>query len=179
MGDSFSLGIGVKDEDTLSENFKYTLQQKYRNIETLNFGLSGSSTFDQIKLLEEYVILFNPDEVAMVLFLNDAMRIKAIRFLSRAKAFSRIRKYSFFINGLIGSIEKIILKKSMVQHYLEDYLEEGVGWEEVKTGIRKGKFLSEKNEFQLIVVLYAILFHLDEKYPFENIHEKIENFCNL
>ena len=107
------------------------------------------------------------------------MRIKAIRFLSRAKAFSRIRKYSFFINGLIGSIEKIILKKSMVQHYLEDYLEEGVGWEEVKTGIRKGKFLSEKNEFQLIVVLYAILFHLDEKYPFENIHEKIENFCKL
>jgi lysophospholipase L1-like esterase len=179
LGDSFTLGIGVKDEDTLSEKFKKALLQRYGNIETLNFGLSGSSTSDQIKLLEEYVISFKPDVVVIVLFLNDAMRTGTIRYLSRANVFSKIRKYSFFINGLIGNIEKIILQKKMIHHYLEGYTEVSAGWEEVKAGIRKGKFLSEQNGFQFMVVLYPVLFNLSERYPFRTIHEKIDSFCKL
>ncbi|TAE06606.1 MAG: hypothetical protein EAZ94_30425 [Oscillatoriales cyanobacterium] len=85
LGDSFTLGMGVKDNDTLPISFERAIQSKYPNTQVLNFGISATSTKEQIKLLEEYVIKFKPDVVVIVVFLNDADRTGTINFISRPK----------------------------------------------------------------------------------------------
>ena len=177
LGDSFTLGMGVKDNDTLPVSFERAIQSKHPNTEVLNFGISGTSTKEQIKLLEEYVIKFKPDVVVIVVFLNDADRTGTINFISRPKVLAQVRKNSFFINALIGSIEKPILYQEMIRHYQDGYLEGSPGWESVKTALRKGKALSEKQNFQLVVTVYPVLFKLDDSYPFRHIHKIIEDYC--
>ncbi|NIT60066.1 MAG: hypothetical protein GWN00_28765 [Aliifodinibius sp.] len=177
LGDSFTLGIGVRDEDTLPASFEHELKKKYSNIEVLNFGLSNSSTERQIKLLEEYVVAFDPDIVVVVVFLNDANRRGTIRFLSRPKVFGSIRKHSFFVNAFVGGIEKSIWHRKMIQHYRDGYVEGSAGWKKVKSAMRMGKALSKKYNFQFIVTVYPVLFQLDENYPFKNIHQTIESYC--
>ena len=177
LGDSFTLGMGVKDNDTLPVNFERAIQSKHPNTQVLNFGVSGTSTKEQIKLVEEYVIQFKPDVVVIVVFLNDADRTGTINFISRPKVLAQVRKNSFFINALIGSIEKPILYQEMIRHYQDGYLEGSPGWESVKTALRKGKTLSEKQNFQLVVAVYPVLFKLDDTYPFKHIHKIIEDYC--
>ena len=177
LGDSFTLGVGVKDNDTLPASLEHAIQPQYRNTEVLNFGKSGSSTRYQIKLLEEYVTTFEPDIVVIVLFLNDAYRIGTIRFLSRPKALIQVRKHSFFINAFVSSIEKSIRHKEMVRHYQDGYAEGSSGWKAVRAALRKGKSLSQKHGFRFIVALYPVLIQLDDKYPFTNIHKTIEDYC--
>jgi lysophospholipase L1-like esterase len=177
LGDSFTLGIGVRDEDTLPANVERELQRNYKNIEVLNFGVSGYNTRDEIRLLKEYVLKFKPDIVVVVLFLNDAGRAGTIRFLSRPMLFAQIRKYSYFINALVGSIEKAFLSKQMIRHYHEGFLETSQGYHSIKAALREGKWLSSKHQFDFIVAVYPVLFKLDERYPFRSIHQNIESFC--
>ncbi len=177
LGDSFTLGVGVKDGDTLPANFEHAVQSKYSNTEVLNFGISGSSTKQQIELLERYLISFEPDIVVIVLFLNDANRIGTIRFLSRPKVLAKVRKYSFFINASFGAVEKKYSHKKMIRHYQDGFIEGSKGWEMVKAALRKGKSLSEKHDLQFIVAVYPVLVQLNEKYPFRNIHKTIEDYC--
>lgn len=177
LGDSFTLGIGVKDNDTLPVSFERAIQSKHPNTQVLNFGISGTSTKEQIKLLEEYVIKFKPDVVVIVVFLNDADRTGTINFISRPKMLEQVRKNSFFINALIGSIEKPILYQEMIRHYQDGYLEGSPGWESVKTALRKGKTISQKQNFQLVIAVYPVLFQLNDRYPFRHIHKTIEDYC--
>ncbi len=177
LGDSFTLGVGVKDNDTLPASFEHAIRSKYPNTEVLNFGVSGSSTERQIKLLEEYVIAFEPDIVVIVLFLNDANRTGTIRFLSRPRVLAKVRKYSFFVNAFVGNIEKPILNETMIRHYQDGFIEGSSGWEAVKAGLKKGKSLSEQHDFQFIVAVYPVLIQLDDRYPFREIHKKVEDYC--
>ncbi|MEG5001087.1 SGNH/GDSL hydrolase family protein [Microcoleus sp. B4-D4] len=177
LGDSFTLGIGVKDNDTLPVSFERAIQSKHPKTQVLNFGISGTSTKEQIKLLEEYVIKFQPDVVVIVVFLNDADRTGTVNFMSRPKVLAKVRKNSFFINALIDSIEKPILYQQMIRHYQDGYLENSPGWQTMKTALRTGKTLSEKQNFQLVVTIYPVLFKLDNSYPFTHIHKTIEDYC--
>ncbi|MEG5040890.1 MULTISPECIES: SGNH/GDSL hydrolase family protein [unclassified Microcoleus] len=177
LGDSFTLGIGVKDNDTLPVSFEDAIESKYPNTQVLNFGVSGTSTEEQIKLLEEYVIKFKPDVVVIVVFLNDANRTGTIDFLSRPKVLAQVRRNSFFINALMGSIEKPLLYQEMIRHYQDGYVEGSPGWEAMKTALRKGKTLSEKQNFQLVIAVYPVLFQLNNRYPFRYIHKTIEDYC--
>ncbi len=177
LGDSFTLGIGVKDEDTLPYDVEKKLKQKYENVEVLNFGVSSTDTPYQIQLLERYVLKFKPDIVVVVLFLNDVKRKGTIGFLSRPVVLKQIRKYSYFANALIGSIEKTILSKRMIRYYHEGFRDTNPGYQSVQSALIKGKSLSSQYRFHLIVAVYPVLFRLKEGYPFRSIHQKIEKFC--
>ena len=177
LGDSFTLGLGVRDEDTLPADVEHELQKNYGNVEVLNFGVTDSDTSDQIKLLEKYVLEFKPDIVVIVLFLNDANRTATIEFLSRPWVFTKIRKHSYFINAFVGSIEKIIMSKKMIRHYREGFLEDSPGYQSIKSALRKGKLLSSEHQFYFVVALYPLPFQLNERYPFRFIHQMIEDFC--
>ena len=78
LGDSFTVVVGVKDAGTLPANLERELAaltgQSARDlrIEVLNFGRSATSTKVQVKQLEQFALMFDPDVVIIVLFLNDA-----------------------------------------------------------------------------------------------------------
>jgi lysophospholipase L1-like esterase len=177
LGDSFTLGIGVRDEHTLPASFERALRTRHPDAEVLNFGVSGSSTGDQIEMLEKYVLSFHPDAVVLVLFLNDADRLGTIRYMSRGRLFRELRAHSWFVNALVGGAEKRLLHRKMVTHFLDGYVEGRPGWEAMKAEIERGWVLSEARGFRLVVALYPVLVHLDERYPFTAIHDTVGHYC--
>jgi hypothetical protein len=179
LGDSFTLGVGVRDEHTLPTQLSHELERKGIDALTFNFGVSSSSTRYQIKLLKDYVLRFQPDVVIIVVFLNDAGRSATIDFLSRAHVLKRYRQKSYFLNAIVGSIERPILHNRMVRHYQEGYQETSDGWSSIKSSLRHGKLLSKRHDFRFIVAVYPVLYGLDESYPFQSIHRKLEAYCQV
>lgn len=77
LGDSFTLGVGVGDGDTLPAQFERAMQRylpasQSPELQVLNFGVSDSATPQQVDLLERQALRFQPDVVILVVFLNDA-----------------------------------------------------------------------------------------------------------
>ncbi len=192
LGDSFTLGIGVRDDDTLPAQFERAMRTRSRGpqtpevpatgfhepeIQALNFGISASSTPRQIELLEKQVLRFQPDVVMLVLFLNDADLRSTSEFLRDGKVFAPLRRHSFFLNALIGSVEASRLHAEMIEHYQSGYTDGRPGWEAVKAALLKGKALSVTEGFEWVVALYPVLFQLDERYPFDEVHRTIAQFC--
>jgi lysophospholipase L1-like esterase len=178
LGDSFVLGIGVRDAHTLPVQFENEMQGKADNVEVLNFGVSDSSTDSQVELLENYVLKFDPDVVIIVLFLNDPDRKGTKAFFSGAQILSRVRKFSYFAHALIGRIERPLMHRRAVRHYREGFDESSVGWMNIKDALRKGKSLSVEHDFQLVISIYPILFQLGAEYPFRQAHRTVMEFSN-
>ena len=178
LGDSFTLGFGVKDEDTLPVNVEKMLNAQLPfDVEVLNFGVTNTATGDQVRLLENYALAFHPDVVIIVIFLNDAKWGGTIEFMSRAQILISLRQYSYFLNAMIGSVEGLIMHRKMIQHYLQGYEENSPGWQSIQTALEKGKALGKRRHFELLVTVYPVLYHLDQRYPFQKIHQKIARFC--
>ena len=178
LGDSFTMGVGVKDDHTLPVNLQRELNTLGRQqpFEVLNFGRSATSTKYQVKLLEEFVLMFEPDLVVIVMFLNDAKRIGVTKIISQPQAFEWLRRESYFANTVISAVEKMVTHRNMVDHYLDGYRPDSRGWHLMQKAMDEATVLSETHGFQLAVALFPVLVNLDGDYPFDSIHETIAGF---
>jgi lysophospholipase L1-like esterase len=67
LGDSFTYGIGVEDDETLSAR----LEQLAPSLEVLNTGVNGYGTGQELLLLQEEGERLEPDVVVLAFFWND------------------------------------------------------------------------------------------------------------
>lgn len=178
LGDSFTIGIGVRDEDTLPANVERELGKEYVNVEVLNFGVSRSRTPFQIKFLEDYVLRFEPDIVVILLFSNDAGWLGTRQFMTAPFLLARLRKHSYFMNALAGELEKRFLSRRMIRYYQQCFTETSPGFRRMKDALQKGNALSRERGFRFVAALYPVLFRLQEDYPFKAAHAALATFCH-
>jgi hypothetical protein len=172
LGDSFTLGIGVRDEDTLPAR----LEARLRGVEVLNFGVSASDTPEQVRYLESYVAGFRPDLVLIVFFLNDAERAATMEFLTRPRALVGLREHSFLLNGTLGLLERALSRGAMRRHYLEGYAPTAPGWLRAREALREAREHCARSGARLALAVHPILVDLDD-YPFGAIHATVLEFC--
>ena len=129
--------------------------------------------------MENYVLEFQPDMAIFVVFLNDADRAGTIRYIPGNKILKKVRNLSFFLNLLIGEIERRVSHYRMIRHYREGYREDNPSWANVKSVLTRAKQRLESEDIQMVVSVYPVLFHLNGNYPFRGIHRKIAEFCRL
>ena len=67
LGDSFTWGHGVDDDKVYTR----VLERIVGGVEVLNFGLSGSSTDQQLLILKRHVLAYQPDLVLLMVTRND------------------------------------------------------------------------------------------------------------
>ncbi len=67
LGDSFTLGVGVENDETFSAR----LTQRDPRIEAINGGVIGYGTSQQLLLLRDEALTFHPDLVIVAFFWND------------------------------------------------------------------------------------------------------------
>lgn len=79
LGDSSAFGYGVNDEDAFSSRLEKKLQEKSpgRNIRVINTAVSGYSTFQAMKFMEEKGWKFSPD--LLIIAFNDDPQAEWIR----------------------------------------------------------------------------------------------------
>lgn len=172
LGDSFTLGVGVRDDDTLPAQVESLLQQQIGDVEVLNFGQTAATTRHEVRRLRDYALSFEPDVVVFVFFLNDVGQ-----FISGRKAFASVRQRSYLANAVVESIERPLISHRMVTYYNDHYREESRGWIAARRAIRQAHALVEGLGADFIVVVYPVLYRLDEEHPFRVVHQTIGSFC--
>lgn len=71
IGDSFTIGYEVEQEETYSAVLERYLNKRGISAEVINAGMSGSGTAEELVLLENEGIKYNPDIVVIGFFRND------------------------------------------------------------------------------------------------------------
>ena len=79
VGDSFTYGQGVKDGDLFSRviesNLNNTKPQSDKKVESMNFGMCGYSTEEELEVLRVDAIKFSPRIVVLTMCSNDSISI--------------------------------------------------------------------------------------------------------
>lgn len=70
LGDSMTFGMETKQEDIFCSVLEKRLKALYpnRNIDVMNFGITGFSTGQELLCLKKYGDMYNPDVVILMLF---------------------------------------------------------------------------------------------------------------
>lgn len=176
IGDSFTLGIGVRDEHTWPAQLERVLGEE--RLEVLNFGVSATDTPAQVRYLASYVLGFDPDLVVLCFFLNDTERASTMEYLVRPHAFPALRLHSHLLHALLGAVERAALRPSMLRHYRDGFREDCPGWRSARDALRGAKALLDERDVGFVVAIHPVLMELDpDGYPFAGIHRTVADFC--
>lgn len=178
LGDSFTLGYGVRDEHTFSAVMETALRDAGRDVEVLNFGVSGMNVAHASGYLEGYVARFRPDVAVMTFFLNDADRIGVEHFLNSSLLFPRVaQEHSRLANFVGATIMKQVNSHRLINHYRAGYQPDSLAWKWVCKRLRKMAAFCRDRDITFVLAIYPILFRLDSDYPFAGIHATLEGFA--
>jgi len=182
LGDSFTFGSGVRNEDTfpsaMGDFFKTNVPG--RNIEVLNLGAGRYNTVNEVSLLFRRGVQFDPDIVLICFFLNDT------NAGGTAKAFSAWvpedelpfwRRYSRLVDVMATRFERRQASEALVAKYIESFRDDAPGWKRSRKALASAKRLSEEKGFKLVLTVYPVLWSLSDDYPFAGIHDTITSFA--
>jgi hypothetical protein len=193
LGDSFTFGEGVRDEDIYPERTVTLLQQEHPSgsprFEAYNLGVGGYNTSQELLLLEYLGLKLLPDCVVLGYVLNDAeaplfevdpvtrRACRASRPIEEGagdpvppdRLLYRLRT-ARLVWQLAANRERSL---RTVAHYQALYEEGSAGWQESRRALRQIVARCHEARIPCYVVLFPILFELNDAYPFLAIHEKI------
>jgi hypothetical protein len=104
IGDSYTFGIGVRNEDTFCRLLENNLIQRYNKlkVQVFNFGVPSYSVKEMVATLQLIVMNIKPDYIILAMIPGDLM-------LSRVAS---IDKYGYLcVSGYKDSYIKVVLRK--------------------------------------------------------------------
>jgi len=195
LGDSFTFGVGVRDEDTFARDLDRQLNRGATapRFEVLNAGVQGYNTRDEVLYLENEWLAFEPDIVLIVFYVNDAYNDSAI--LNNGEALGIYAQQT-------GGLAKVSRLWDMAQHKLrqrraskavEDFYHQRyfakageflenpgamqVDWTVCKRALTSAAQLSRERGFKLGLVIFPELYYLDARHPFTDVYALVERTC--
>ena len=99
LGDSYTWGYGVANEEIYTEVLEETLQQKYPHYEVINAGVSGWGTDQQYLFLVNEGLKYSPDLVIVAHFFNDLDEILHTMMYGLQKPMFTMQGDELFINN--------------------------------------------------------------------------------
>jgi len=114
LGDSFTLGRGVREEDTYLRQLERLLNRSGQGkFEVLNFGVEGYNTPDEAALLEGRGLEYQPDLVLVGYYLNDAGL--ALNYWERERFWPGLRRSSRLWELIARRLQWTLLTRSIVR----------------------------------------------------------------
>lgn len=194
LGDSFTFGEGVKDEDVFSEKIVKNLSEKYSKLkfEAYNFGVGGYNTSQSLFLLKNLVLQTKPDIVVLGYNINDA-EPELFYIDYNENAVSRRPRETKVHEGLADknppktfstkfNLGKLIWKfmnqkkqnDKTIRYYQNLYKETNSDWLATKQSLAEFQQVCSQNNIHCCIALLPLLYQLDGAYPFQNIHEQVK-----
>ena len=190
VGDSFTYGEGVEDDEAFSRkleeilNGTLTKERGGLRYETINAGVSGYNTHDEYVYLKNRWIDFNPDMVVIVFYLNDAYDdSKFFSLITGAGAGASLegakasRSPSRAVEWVTNRLNRLKVAKQVKSIYQKQFSGtptiEGYDWNDSRRALGEAKALTGRHGAGLALVIFPELYELTEKYPFKNIHDRV------
>lgn len=192
LGDSFTLGEGVRADDTLPARSAYHLAREAGNawhtIEAFNFGMLAFNTEQEEVLLHQEVLPCEPDLVVLGYFLNDAappyFTIDTVSGAVSQQALDPIwfdsprppagGPFATRLGQALWSLTNARRRRGRtIEHYEALFADDAEGWVRNRASLERIVESCEALRLPLVVVCFPVLMDLDEGYPFAHLHERV------
>ncbi len=176
LGDSTTLGWGVRLEDTAAKTLERELNQSGtatgKRFEVLNAGVGNYDTVQEVTYYETRGRAFRPDMVILVYFINDAEPVP-----TEKKGFLIDRSYliAFATNRFDGILRRIGSRPGWKQYYASLYNDNQPGFQACKAALRSLAGTTRREGTQLLVAILPELHEINENYPFTAEQQKIKD----
>ena len=127
LGDSFTWGLGVDENDTIPKLLESDLQEFSSNIEVINCGIEGTNTVQQLNIFKQRAIKYDPDLVLLIYYLNDIDFIP--KLANRYYDSSMYSNYLLTFNSgnAYGNSIRRFISKVQIHSYFVSYLVPRIG----------------------------------------------------
>jgi lysophospholipase L1-like esterase len=197
IGDSFTIGYGVEDEDTFLNRLQLQLnaspaaKQRYQ---VLNAGVGGYNTRDEVMYLEHRWLSLNPDLVLIVFYINDAYDDSAILNGGQELGIydpkpTGLERYSFFLDLAAYKYRAYRQSKAVEAYYKQQYFAKAgrflenpgpnkVDWTTCRAALERAVQVTRERNIKLGLVIFPELYKLNNGYPFVEIHKLVGDTCH-
>lgn len=186
LGDSVAFGDGIRAQDTFVKKLEVGLNPNPRGVkvEVLNGGVRGYNTFQELQLLKEVGLRYEPDWVILAYVLNDAEPMEKQAGLINKK-FTRfiglkdfIKQHSYLYAFLRRNMELLrhrVTPREFLETYDRQFDPASPGWRVSKEALREMKSLADERRIRLLVAVFPRLVGLktDETYPAQGIQNQV------
>jgi hypothetical protein len=197
LGDSFTFGHGVSDDETYPNQLEILLNQPTQSVkyEVLNFAVDDYNAQQEFALLRTKGFAYNPDMIVIGFYYNDIEvknlnpdqtkngELKDVKQKNRLSwYFNYLRQSSYFIKFLSPRINALLrmmgVKSFGTSGRLNDFLskENIPGWRECQKILLEIKKETQQRDIKLVIVLLVDALRLDKNYPFRQTHKVVKDF---
>jgi lysophospholipase L1-like esterase len=173
LGDSLTLGWGVDKEETFEHLLERDLDSKSPT-EILNLGVGNYNTTQELNLLIDKGLKYDPDQVVLFYFINDAEPVPA---KSKLPGLGRFRIITFFWSRVKALMARLSPTIGFQEYYSALYREGSEGWEGSKAAFLELQRLSGEHGFDFRVVVLPELHELVD-YTFAAEHRLLTDFLD-
>ena len=182
IGDSFTFGTGVRREDTFLAVLEKRLNADSvdQRFEVINLGVVGYGTADEVALLRHVGIAFDPDVVVLCFFLNDTKSGPTHRMFNvavRRGDLWWLGGHSVFFDRIAWALKRRRQVAELVHSYRNSFLPNAPGWMRAREALDEAIGISRKEEFDLVMMIFPVLWNLSDDYPFVEIHNTVKVFA--
>ncbi|MBL7056148.1 SGNH/GDSL hydrolase family protein [Candidatus Woesearchaeota archaeon] len=171
IGDSITFGFGVDQNKTYPKILESLLNQNKINnkdIEVINLGIGNYNTLQELEFLKVEGIRYDPDEIILGWFINDAEYTQKER-----SSFFRKHSYTYTYFLALKAKSRFLYGEGYESYYKKLY--EDNKFKEYKLILSSLLNYINKNNITLNVLLIPELHDL-ENYSFVKIHDEIIKF---
>jgi len=172
LGDSLTFGWGVEKSKTFEEIIEAKLNETVPT-EIINFGTGNYNTEQEVNLFLEKGLKYQPDEVVVFYFINDA---EPTPRKSNWEVLGRLRAVTFFWSRIKSTLTNLGGNKDFHEYYAGLYSDRQPGWMAAKAAFLELRDVCLKKGIALRVILLPEL-HVLQNYPFAAEHQKVLAFC--
>lgn len=170
MGASPTFGWGVKYEDTYPMVIGKIISDKGFNVETINAGQIGYSSYQGVKLFSDMILSLKPDIITVSYVINDIDKYRFFRNSSqRDSQVNQVSKSYIFINNILNRskifsfIRRIVMKnqsnktKFYGSKHSNGYNENRrVNMEEYENNLNEILNIAEKNNIKVVFIVMPV-----------------------
>ena len=186
LGDSVAFGDGIRAEDTFVKKLEESLNPNPagKTVEVLNAGVRGYNTFQELGLLREMGLKYEPDLVLVAYVLNDAEPLhkqaglidRKYSRLIRIKNFVKQHSYLYaFLRRNLELARHRVTPGEFLETYDRQFDPDNPGWMASKNSLEEMKILTDAGGIKLLVVVFPRLTGLgsNQIYPAQKIQDQV------
>ncbi len=177
LGDSTTLGWGVRQEDTaakfLERKLNEALPPGFSRVEVMNTGVGNYDTVQEVTYYEAIGWKYHPDLVVLVFFINDPEPVPVEK-----KGFLIDRSYliAFATNRIDGVMRHAGVRPDWKTYYASLYDDDRPGFQACKKALGGLANSTRSHDAKLLVAILPELHQINgDSYPFRAAHQKIKD----
>jgi lysophospholipase L1-like esterase len=129
---------------------------------------------NEARLLRFLGLRLSPDLVVICFFLNDAGGGGTSAIFNDREGRTAWWRGSRLLDQLVFRLQRPRRVRKLVDDYRRSFAPDAPGWLEAQAGLREAVSLSRKHGFDLVLMIFPVLWELSADYPFSDIHQTVK-----